>query len=104
MIVPEFLRLPPNVYYEGIEFTPEIINDGGNEVRLVYKIAGVADHSPHRYTIETHSCWRNNLADPEDQPPQGFLKLYEGICTDTDLELALKDCLQWLKEKGLLNG
>jgi hypothetical protein len=102
MIIEEFLKLPPFVHYEGIEFTPEIINDGGKEVRLCYKISSVAADSPHKMTVEVHGCWPNNLADPVNPPHQGFLKLYEGIYTDADLIWAIKDCWFWLVEKNLM--
>jgi hypothetical protein len=102
MIIEEFLKLTPFIHYEGIDFVPEIINDGGNEVRLCYRINTVADDSPHKMTVEVHGCWPNNLADPKNPPNQGFLRLYEGIYTDAVLVWALRDCLIWLEEKNFI--
>jgi hypothetical protein len=102
MIIEEFMKLPPYILYEGIEFVPEIINDGGNEARLCYKISTVAADSPHKMIIEVHRCWPNNLCDSVNPPNQGFLKLYEGIYTDADLIWALRDCWRWLVTKNLI--
>jgi hypothetical protein len=103
MIVKELLKLPPWVHFEGITFEFQIINDGGNEIRLVYAIDYVDLDSPHYIHYEVCGSWLNKLANPVDPPTEGFLILYQGITSDIDLCYAARSCWYWLQERGLLS-
>jgi hypothetical protein len=102
MIVEELLTLPPWLHYEGIHFEFQLINDGGNEMRLAYGISHVDDNSPHKIHHEVCGSWMNKLADPDDPPTVGFLVLFEGIESDVDLIWAARQCWYWLQKRGLL--
>ena len=102
MLVEELLKLPPWIEFEGIQFEFQIINNGGNEMRLVYDILTVDDDSPHRAVFVEHGSWLNKLVNPADPPLQGFLILYENIETDVDLCWAARDCWFRLWELGVM--
>lgn len=102
MIIEEFQKLPPLIQFEGVNFELQLINNGGNESRLVYTISYASDSSPHKADIDAYGCWSNKLADPDDQPSQGFLVLYEGIYNDVDLCWAIRRCWHWLWDNGLM--
>lgn len=104
MIIEELLTLPPWVDFEGINFVFQLINNGGNEIRLVYALSHCTDDSPHKEQIDQYNCWANKLSDPVDPPNQGFLILYENIETDVDLCWAARQCWYWLQERGLLTN
>jgi hypothetical protein len=103
MIIEELLTLPPWVHFEGITFEFQLINNGGNEMRLVYAITGVDDTSPHKLHYEAFGSWENELADPVKKPTQSFLILFEGIESDPWLLWAVRECWHWLQERGLLS-
>lgn len=96
------LKLPPWIDFEGINFEFQLINNGGNEMRLVYAIASVAPDSPHRAVYDDHGSWLNKLVNPTEPPMQGFLILYENIDTDVDLCWAVRDCWFRLWEMGIM--
>lgn len=102
MIVEELLTLPPWVDFEGINFELQLINNGGNEIRLVYAITGVDADSPHKQDYDAYGCWANTLLDPIDPGNKGFLVLFENIGSDVDLVYAMRSCWYWLQERGLL--
>lgn len=102
MIAEELLDLPPWVTYQGVNFTFELINDGGKELRLVYGINTVDQESPHKASIDECGSWLNSLANEDNPPLQGFLVLYEGLTSDADLCWAARECWLWLSMKGLL--
>lgn len=100
-MVKNLLRLPPWVTYQGIEFQFYLINTG-SELRICYRIANVAQDSPHKQYHDKTGCWLNSLADPDNPPAQGFLVLIENICDDLALYQGAKRCYKWLEERNLL--
>jgi hypothetical protein len=103
MIIEELLTLPPWVHFEGITFEFQLINDGGNEMRLVYAIDRVDLDSKHFIYHEVSGSWENSLANPINPPTEGFLILFEKITSDVDLIYAARSCWYWLQERGLLS-
>jgi hypothetical protein len=103
MIIEELLTLPPWVTFEGIEFEFQLINNGGNEMRLVYAILSVDPGSPHYVYYQAYGSWENKLIDPTDPPTKDFLILFEGIDSDPWLLWAIRQCWFWLQERGLLS-
>jgi hypothetical protein len=101
MIVEELLSLPPYCTFEGINFEFELINNGGNEMRICYRISSVDDDSPHKADIDKHGAFHNKFMDPVDPPFQGFLILFEGIETDVDLIWAARQCWFELGKHGI---
>lgn len=102
MITKELLELPMEVEFEGIVFSPEIVWNGSDELRLCYKISYLLEGSKHTADYQQHGSWWNILANKEDPPFQGFLILYENINTDADLIWAVRDCWRWLCRNNLL--
>ena len=102
MVVEELLTLPPWIDFEGINFQFELFNDGGTEMRMCYKIGRVEPDSPHYDLYQAHGLWHNKIVNPIDPPPEGWLKLYEGITDDPSLLWAIRDCWYWLQKRGLL--
>lgn len=99
-LVSLFLKLPPYVSFEGIEFVPKLINNGGKEMRLVYEILSVDADSPHAADIKEHNCFENRLYNP-DGGATGFLYLYENIFSEQGLAMAIGNCLGFLDIHGL---
>lgn len=99
MIMEKLFKLPPYVGYQGVTFMFEIFANGNHEVRICYAIDSVDPHSPHEDTINECGAWYNTF---NQNKLQTFLYLIEGINTDEDLDKALDECYEFLKEKDLL--
>lgn len=95
MIVEEFLTLPPFLHFEGAGFELQMLNNGGNELRIGYILRSVNPYSPHKTVFDKYGSWYNKIANPDNPPLQGFLQLYEKIETDVDLIWAMRQLWIW---------
>lgn len=102
MIIDELLKLPPCIDFEGINFEMQLINNGGNEIRLTYSILYVDRGSVHYDLWQDAGCWLNTFLDKDSPPMKGFLILFENIETDADLIYAVRQCLNTLNKWNLL--
>lgn len=87
------LTLPPYIGWEGVEFQLELFNDGGKELRLCYSILSVSPKSRHWGIHNQSGSWNSPF---HDGALQSFLYLREGIDSDGDLLLAVRQCREFL--------
>lgn len=99
MITEKLLKLPPWLVYEGVTFVFNLFINTEDEIRISYVIESATPDSPHLQSIQEHGCWDNPF---NENSPQGFLWLYEGITNDAKLLLALSECKMFLTVNHLI--